>query len=287
MTRRNGKGRQPVRRGNARSFNELPGTRGRVRRRRLWGVVALVLGLNLLPVSVAGFFSLPDLVEEVRAFRSAAECGDLGEAEGQEWEGWDCLGPAHATVRSVVIKKKAKSSEFKVFLNGPDGVPDELSFNGDSPVLEFLEPGDRVRVTMWRHYAVAITHDGLTQATNDDPEGLPEVSTGLMLVLLTAGGCLVWLGGHLTVSARDVAAYGPPLFYPALGRGAVWVSLEAVPAGLAGAAVSRFAESPAAGPVVTAGVWLVLALVTVLVLLRREFLRREAPGTGRGRRARR
>ncbi|MFE1783218.1 hypothetical protein ACFW9F_11655 [Streptomyces sp. NPDC059506] len=246
--------------------------------------MALVLGLNLLPVSVAGFFSLPDLVEEVRAFRSAAECGDLGEVE---WEGWDCLGPAHATVRSVVIKKNVKASEFKVFLNGPNGVPDELSFNGDSPVLELLGPGDRVRVTMWRHYAVAITHDGLTQATNDDPEGLPEVSTGLALVLLTAGGCLVWLGGHLAVRARDVAEYGPPPFYPALGKGAVWVSLGAVPAGAAGAAVSRFAESPAAGPVVTAGVWLVLALVTVLVLLRREFLRREAPGTGRGRRARR
>ncbi|PLW73470.1 hypothetical protein C0036_07070 [Streptomyces sp. DJ] len=274
MTRRNGNGREPARRGNARPFRELPGARRRVRWRRLGGFVTLVLGLSVLLVSVVVFSTVPGAVEEARAFRAAAECDGPAEGEPREArEGRDCLRSVNATVRSVTINKKSNPRDYRLFLSGPDGVPEELSLLGDGPVLKRLGSGDRIGVTMWRDRAVAITHGGLTQDGIDDPEGMPEISTGVGLVLLTAGGCLLYLGGHLVVRARDVAEHGPPPFYKDLSLGGVGTSLGAIPAVLAGNAAAGSAGDPVAGPVVTAVVWLVLALVvTVLMRLLRGFL---------------
>ncbi|GAA2491352.1 hypothetical protein GCM10010406_29310 [Streptomyces thermolineatus] len=275
MIRRNENGREPARRGNARPFHELPGARRRVRWRRLGGFVTLVIGLSVLLASGVVFSVVPGAVEEARAFRAAVECGGPAEGEPREaGEGRDCLWSVNATVRSVTINKKSNSRDYRLFLSSPDGVPEELSLLGDGPVLKRLGSGDRVGVTMWRDRAVAITHGGLTQDGIDDPEGMPEISTGIGLVLLVAGGCLLYLGGHLVVRARDVAEHGLPPFYKDLSGGAVGASLGAMPAVIAGNAAAGSAADPVAGPVVTAAVWLALALVVaVLVRLWRGFLR--------------
>ncbi|MFF2211470.1 hypothetical protein [Streptomyces antibioticus] len=231
--------------------------------RRIWGSCLALLGLALLLVAAAGALLVPDVVADERAFRAARPCAgtDTG----------DCLRSVPATVRGTLIREQPRNYAYVLELDGPRPVPGDLDMGGADPLLEKLRAGDRVTVTLWRDYAIAVGKDGVTQYSSDSPEGEPEFVTAVALALLPLGAFAAHAGGDVLVRARVYAARGLPGHLVPRGRRALGAACCALPAGLAGAW--------AGGPVAVAVLWVLLAGALWVLTGRRD-------GTGAGRHAR-
>ncbi|MCX5423611.1 hypothetical protein [Streptomyces sp. NBC_00078] len=105
-------------------------------------------------------------------------------------------------------------------------------------------------VTVWRHYATAVSLGGVTQETNENPVGDPDIDTALALGALACGAYLVWAGGFALLGARGTAERGLPAWLVPLGKATVGAALVAWLACLVGVGWG--------GPVAVVVAWLVM-----------------------------
>ncbi|MEV5005471.1 hypothetical protein [Streptomyces sp. NPDC055692] len=215
----------------------------------------------LLSAGVA-LTAVPDGMTEERAYQAARPCG----AAVTE----DCLRSVQATVRGTQVRRESKSTRRELLLTGP-GVPREVSMEHYEPLFEHLRAGDAVTVTMWRDYAIAVHKDGVTQYSNNSPEGGAVFLTATVLLVIPIGLYAVYTGGHAVARAPHYAATGLPA---RLGRTLQpgLAVLCAVPAGLFGIWT---------GPVGVIVLWLVLVGV-MLVATRGPCDAIRRPGRTRG-----
>ncbi|WP_158698025.1 hypothetical protein [Streptomyces prunicolor] len=119
---------------------------------------------------------------------------------------------------------------------------------------------------MWRHYATAVSLGGLTQETNDNPVGDPDIDTALVLGALACGAYLLWAGGFALLRARNAAERGLPASLIPLGKTTAGAALVAWPACLVGVGWG--------GPVAVVAAWLVMLPVVGWIVAVRERARR-------------
>ncbi|MFE3642539.1 hypothetical protein ACFXOM_16245 [Streptomyces sp. NPDC059169] len=222
---------------------------------RAWGLCSALVGLVLVVLAGAGLATVPDLMDEERAFEAAVPCGSSAVA------GADCLRPVGATVMRTVIQDVPKHEEFTLRLGGPPDVPHEIDMGASGPLLTRLQQGDRVTVTMWRDYATAVSRDGVTQESADTPVGEPVFVTALMLALLPCGAYALYAGGVALRRARRHAERGLPAFLLTRGKQACGAALCALPALLVG---------DVAGPWVAVAGWLAMLPLVLLAVRRLE-----------------
>ncbi|WP_051821285.1 hypothetical protein VM636_29310 [Streptomyces sp. SCSIO 75703] len=239
-----------------------------VRRRawwhRAWGTVAALLGAAALVAAAASAALVPGLLDDVRAFENARPCPTTTPAPA------DCLRRFPATVRGTVIHDGGRNQQYSLLLRGGGAVPAELDMYGADPLLSGLREGDRVTLTVWRDYTVAVTRDGVTQESADTPVGEPEFTTALACAMTAAGVYGAYAGTVAVRHARRHARQGLPAELVPLGAQAFWAGLAALPALFVGDFTGP------AGVVVT---WLLLLPLIRLAALRLHW--------GRGSRRRR
>ncbi|MFF9452417.1 hypothetical protein [Streptomyces flaveolus] len=243
------------------------GARGGLRLRtlwhRCWGAVALLLGVALIFFAGFGLTLVPDDMAEERAYRAARPCGTAVTEE--------CLRPVQATVRGTEIREQPRNQRYDLRLTGPSSVPREVAMGGAEPLLRYLRVGDLVTVTMWRDYATAVSKDGVTQYSDDNPEGLSLWAAAIALALLAIGLFAAYAGGHVVARAPYYAATGLPTRLGKRGVQTIGAVFCAVPAGLFGIWT---------GPVGVIVLW--SALVGLFLVVTRRL---DTPNRGRGRHA--
>ncbi|WP_073950773.1 hypothetical protein [Streptomyces kebangsaanensis] len=226
---------------------------------RCWGAGAVLLGAALLLAAGTGLALVPDDLAEERAYRAARPCG----AAVTE----DCLRSVRATVRGTEIQEQSRNARYELRLDGPGPVPRNLPMAGADPLLRHLRAGDVVTVTVWRDYATAVGKDGVTQHSEDTPEGQAVFTTALALALVAPGLFVAHAGGHAVAHAPGYAATGAPARLVLRGKLAIAAAGCALPAGLFGMWT---------GPVGVIVLWSALAGL-VLAMSRRL----DIPGRGR------
>ncbi|PZH01473.1 hypothetical protein C1I97_22390 [Streptomyces sp. NTH33] len=226
---------------------------------RCWGAGAVLLGVTLLLVAGFALVMVPSELAEEHAYRAARPCG----AAVTE----DCLRSVQATVRGTEIEERPKNERYELRLDGPSPVPRNLSMAGADPLLRHLRAGDVVTVTVWRDYATAVGKDGVTQDSDDTPEGQAAIAAAFALALAALGFFAAYAGGQAVAHAPGYAATGVPARLVLRGRFAVTAAACALPAGLVGMWT---------GPVGVIVLWSALAGL-VLAMSRRA----EIPGRGR------
>lgn len=199
--------------------------RRRILWHRGWGLCALLLGAGLLAAAGVGLAVVPESVAEERAFRSARPCGPAPRP--------DCLRPVHATVGGTEIRDHPKNPRYELRLTGAR-VPRVLPMGGAEPLLRHLRAGDEVVVTRWRDYAPAVSKDGVTQSTDDTPEGRSLFTTAGSLALAALGLFAARAGRAALTRAPAFAVTGVPPRLLLRGVQSAGAALLAVPAGLFG-----------------------------------------------------
>ncbi|MFV5998596.1 hypothetical protein ACNPQM_41190 [Streptomyces sp. NPDC056231] len=206
----------------------LPPEPGDVRRRtvwrRVWGLCAALLGVAMLLLGAAGLAVVPGLIEDEKAFGTAAACTTPSSPQD------DCLRSFDATVTRTVIREQAKSSEHTLYLDGPARVPRSIDMGGSEPLLKRLRPGDNVTVTMWRDYATAVRQGKVSQETADTPEGEPVFVCALALAVICGGAYGLYAGGTALARARRHAVRGLPATLVPRGKEAAGAALCTLPA---------------------------------------------------------
>ncbi|MFD9972829.1 hypothetical protein [Streptomyces sp. NPDC059017] len=221
---------------------------------RAWGLLVVPLAVMAGAAGIVVLVTVPDSVNEVRAFRSARPC-TFPQAVAA-----DCLRTYPATVRGTAVENQGRSQLYLLKLDGPPPIPAELDMDGEVPLLKHLRKGDHVTVTVWRDYAPAVTKDGVTQESTDTPEGWPEFQTAFALDLLTVGGYGGFAG---TTAVRHARRRSLPDWVALWGRWTMGAVVVSVPAGIIG-------YETGTGPVVVALLWLALLPAVWLVVKRRE-----------------
>lgn len=150
----------------------------------------------------------------------------------------DCLQDLTFTVGSTVVKSAGRSTRYEATLDR-DGSPTrhrKVRFGDSEPLLERLQPGDRVVGTVWRGDIVAIAQDGVRQPTSDEPRDEPQITAafgtgaGLFAALLLGLG-LVRLARPRHRAPYTWRGFGRPLAVllaivcVALGFSAFWTGL--------------------------------------------------------------
>jgi hypothetical protein len=224
------------------------------RRTRAWGLYVTPLAALAGVAGVVALATVPDLVDEVRAFHSARPCALPVSPTA------DCLHSYPATVRGTVIENEGRNHLYLLKLDGPHPIPAELDMDDEVPLLKHLRKSDHITVTVWRDYVPAVTRDGVTQESVDTPEGLPEFQTVFALDLMAAGGYGGYAGVTAIRHARQRSLPGPVVLW---GRWTVGALLASIPAGIVG-------YETGTGPVVVVLLWLVLLPVIRLIVERQE-----------------
>lgn len=206
----------------------------------------MLLGAVAMLWAAGGFTALPSAVAEERGFLSAVPCAEAGIGVSQA----DCLHTVRATVRGTVIQHSGREDTYRLELSGPVPASGALDMGSAGPLLKRLHPGDQVSVTVWRHYATAVSLGGVTQETNENPVGDPDIDTALALGALACGAYLVWAGGFALLGARGTAERGLPAWLVPLGKATVGAALVAWLACLVGVGWG--------GPVAVVVAWLVM-----------------------------
>ncbi|MEU2183101.1 hypothetical protein [Streptomyces thermolilacinus] len=204
----------------------LPLKPGGVRRRtawhRMWGLCAALLGVAMLLLGAAGLATVPDLIEDEKAFGTATACTTLSSPHD------DCLRSFDAAVTRTVIKEQNKSSEYTLYLDGPARVPRSIDMGDSEPLLKRLRPGDNVTITLWRDYATEVRQGKISQETADTPEGEPVFVCALALVVTCGGAYGLYAGGTALARARRHAVRGLPATLVTRGKEAAGAALCAL-----------------------------------------------------------
>ncbi|MFC4503558.1 MULTISPECIES: hypothetical protein [Streptomyces] len=218
----------------------------------------MLLGAVAMLWAVDAFTALPAAVAEERGFLAALPCTAAGAGADRA----DCLHTVRATVTGTVIQSSGREDTYRLELSGPAPASGSLDMGSAGPLLKRLRPGDQVSVTVWRHYATAVSQGGLTQQTNDDPVGDPDIDTALALGSLACGTYLLGAGGCALLGARGAAERGLPASLAPLSKATAGAALAAWPACLAGVGWG--------GPVTVAAAWLVMLPVIGWIVAVRE-----------------
>jgi hypothetical protein len=128
--------------------------------------------------------------------------------------------------------------------------------SGADPLLRHLRAGDVVTVTVWRDYTTAVGKDGVTQHSDDTPEGQAAFAAAFALALAALGFFAAYAGGNAVAHAPGYAATGVPARLVLRGKLAVTAAACALPAGLFGVWT---------GPVGVIVLWSVLAGLVLAV----------------------
>lgn len=200
---------------------------------------------------------------EEQAFLSAVPCNAAGASTAPA----DCLHTVRSTVEGTVIRSSGRQETYQLELSGPAPASGRLAMGTSGPLLKRLHPGDRVGVTVWRHYATAVSRAGLTQETIENPVGDPDIDAALALGALGCGTYLLGAGSCGLLGARAAAARGLPASLAPLGKVTVGAALAAWPACLLGVGWG--------GPTVVVVAWLVmLPVIGWIVVVRQRRARR-------------
>ncbi|MGW5236377.1 hypothetical protein ACWEQU_29825 [Streptomyces nodosus] len=222
---------------------------------RVWGTAAVLLGAAAVTATAVLLASVPGALEDVRAYRAARPCPSPVAPAA------DCLRTVPATVRGKTIQEGHRNPRYKLFLDGPRGVPAELEMDGPDPLLSKLHKGDTVTLTRWRGYTTAVSEGGVTQGSADTPDGEPEALTALALALLAVGLYGMYAGAVAARHASRHAREGLPVRIESLGIATFWAAVAALPAVMVG---------DRTGPVGVVVSWLALLLLILLIVLRVE-----------------
>ncbi|WP_282694389.1 hypothetical protein [Streptomyces sp. CC208A] len=165
---------------------------------RAKGVLGLVAGMAVVVLSlVLSFGFAGGQASDERAFLAAVPCA------GPPVPAEDCLRVEAATVRTVREETSGRNTTREVELagEGPGQGPvtGRVYFRHAVPVFSALEPGDRVRATVWRGRVVELSSGTRRQATLAGPVGDATETTVVAVVVSAVGvgllGYGVWVLG--------------------------------------------------------------------------------------------
>ena len=192
--------------------------RGKVVWHRVWGTGCLLLSLGLVFLGVGVFLSLPDKLDDQRAYAAAEPC--QGEAATSREQAMDepCLHTFTATV--IETRKSGRDSsgrQYKVTVRTAEDDSRLLGRFDDEPLGETLQPNQTLTVVTYRDRAVELTQGTITQQATGTPATKPVANTVLGISMFTMGGWLFYLGLSAVASARGLAWYGPRAVLPRIG----------------------------------------------------------------------
>ncbi|WP_340378137.1 hypothetical protein U5640_25920 [Streptomyces sp. SS7] len=178
-------------------------------RTRAWG--ALLLTLSLVPALACYFVFtlwLPDDLDRYRDYTRAQPCA----AGSSPREHEDCLREVVFTVDGTRIEG-GRGAVYEATLSGAPFWNGVVDFGDSGPLLSELERGDRVTGTVWRGDVMAVSRDGVRQASSDEPRDEPQMPAALG----TYAGLLAAMA--LTVGAARLTGPRPPHPFPWRGWG--------------------------------------------------------------------
>jgi len=201
--------------------------------RARWSGVLLLMVSLVAAVGCALLFSmlLPYQTERYRDYAAAEPCP--AGAAAKEWE--DCLRTVPFTVRDAAVDGP-KGSRYTTVVYGAPFWNGELRFGDAGPLVERLEPGDRVTGTVWRGDVVLLGKGDVRQSTSEEPRDDAQMTAavgslaGLLAVLGAAFAVrrLAGPGGGRPSASRS---FGRPLVLTAViacfavGYLALWLGL--------------------------------------------------------------
>ncbi|CAL9560562.1 hypothetical protein [Streptomyces sp. Tu 3180] len=175
-------------RARAHSADELPGKGGAGRRSpgraRFMGVLLILMSLVPAALCYAAFAAwLPSDRERHRDYRAAGPCPVHATVQ----VGSDCLSTWRLTVVKTVVRT-GKNPTYEATLKDGDSWRGVVGFGDPGPLLERLEPGDRVTATVWRRDVVALSKDGVRQNSSDAPRDELQMNAafGMLAALVAA-----------------------------------------------------------------------------------------------------
>lgn len=197
--------------------DERPNTNGADRpspgRTRFTGVLLILLSLIPAVLCYLAFATwLPSHRERLEAYQAAEACPAHATEPVRARK--DCLSTAHYTVVKTVVKG-GRYSRYHATLETENSWRGVVDFGGAGPLLEHLEPGDRVTATIWRRRIMALDKDGVRQNTSSAPrdELQGDAAAGTLVGLLAAQ--MFVFGAIRLVRPRS---YGPFVWHPYGGR---------------------------------------------------------------------
>lgn len=182
---------------------------------RVWGVGSLLLSLILLFLGVGSLLTLPDKLDDQRAYAAAGPCQGEAAASRERAADEPCLYSFTATV--VETKKAGRGSSGRKYKLTVRTAEDERRVLGrfdHEPLTETLQPDQTLTVLTYRDQVVEFTQGTLTQPGTGLPDTKPVINTLLGTSMLTAAGWFFYLGLSAVASARGMARYGPRAVLP-------------------------------------------------------------------------
>ncbi|WP_371797022.1 hypothetical protein [Streptomyces sp. NBC_01718] len=190
-------------RARAHSTGRLPGKNGADQRSpgraRIMGVLLILLSLIPAVLCYVAFASwLPSDREHYREYRAAEPCPAHATAQLKS----DCLSTRRFTVMKTVIKT-GKTSTYEAILKDGDSWRGVVDFGDPGPLLDRLQPGDRVTATVWRRDIVVLSKDAIRQNSSDAPRDELQMNAAFgMLAALVAAQAFTF-GAVRLVRPRD------------------------------------------------------------------------------------
>ncbi|WP_328385238.1 hypothetical protein OHS81_14800 [Streptomyces sp. NBC_00400] len=168
----------------------LPGKDGAGRRppgrARFMGVLLILLSLIPAALCYVAFAAWLTADRELyRDYQAAEPCPARATVQVQVAN--DCLSTRPFTVVKTVVKT-GRNSTFEATLKDEDAWRGVVSFGDAGPLLDQLEPGDRVTATVWRRAIVVLSKDGVRQNSAGAPrdELQMNAAVGTLAALLAA-----------------------------------------------------------------------------------------------------
>ncbi|MEV7121104.1 hypothetical protein [Kitasatospora griseola] len=173
---------------------------------------ALLAAALMVPAAAAAWFLftvvLPYEADRYRSYTAAVPCP----AGSPSRPGEECVRAVTFTVSRTVVRHGGRGAKFRATLDGTPFWRGEVPFGDAGPVLEELEPGDRVDGTVWHGQVMRVQRNGETQATADEPRDESQFTAGvgtfaaLLAVFAATLGVLQFIGRPCTVAlARWIA----------------------------------------------------------------------------------